>query len=140
MAWYLLDTNILVFLITEEDDELSREVDFILDDYYNQIETSSISMMELVQLCRIGKIKLKKGTKLDDLPDYIHDVLGISIVNFGKEHTKTLSNLEIAAGHKDPFDHSIISHAITDRYTLISSDGKFKDYEKQNLNFVYNKR
>lgn len=101
MARYLLDTNILVFLIAEEDDELSREVNFILDDFYNQIETSSVVMMELIQLCRIGKIKLKKGKKLDELPDYIHDVLGINIVNFGKEHSKTLSCLEIAAGHRE---------------------------------------
>jgi len=48
--------------------------------------------------------------------------------------------LSIAPGHNDPFDHAVISHAIADRLTLISSDRKFEQYQSQRLNFVFNKR
>lgn len=51
---------------------------------------------------------------------------GIEIADFTKKHTQTLSVLETIDGHNDPNDFAIISQAITDRYTLISSDRKFK--------------
>ena len=37
-------------------------------------------------------------------------------------------------------DHMIIAHAITNRMPLISSDQKFKFYEKQGLELVFNER
>ena len=51
----------------------------------------------------------------------------------------TYSDLEInlSQKHKDPSDHVIISHAITERLPLLSSDSKFKFYRKQGLDFVY---
>jgi tRNA(fMet)-specific endonuclease VapC len=59
---------------------------------------------------------------------------------FTEKHINTLSKLKIAEGHNDPFDHSIISHAITDKLILVSSDKQFENYRKQNLNFAFNKR
>ncbi len=65
---------------------------------------------------------------------------GVEIADFTKKHTQTLSVLETIDGHNDPNDFAIISQAITDRYTLISSDRKFKEYIPQNLSFIFNKR
>ena len=42
--------------------------------------------------------------------------------------------------HNDPVDHIIISQAITERITLISSDQKFEDYIPQKLDFIFNSR
>ena len=75
-----------------------------------------------------------------DMVKAIEEDLYIEILPFTKEHSYTMAKLEIAIGHNDPFDHSIISHAITDKLTLVSSDRKFKEYIPQKLNFVYNKR
>lgn len=140
MKRYLLDTNILVFLGTFNVSEISLDVADLLSDYGNKFYTSSISIIELLQLYRIGRLNLKKGQKIHDVLDYLQNELAIETVPFTKSHTETLANLSISDGHNDPFDHAIISHAITDRYTLISSDRKFKDYECQRLQFVFNKR
>jgi len=43
-------------------------------------------------------------------------------------------------GHKDPFDHMIISHAITEQMTLVSSDTRFPFYRRQGLKLLYNER
>jgi tRNA(fMet)-specific endonuclease VapC len=99
-----------------------------------------VVVLEVLQLYRIGKIRLKRGQKREDVLNHIKNVLFVSIEPYGESHLKTLANLEIIDGHNDPFDHAIISHAITDRYTLISSDGKFKHYIPQKLDFVFNKR
>ncbi|WP_353139977.1 hypothetical protein [Pseudopedobacter sp.] len=45
---YLLDTNLLVFLISGELDNISKETKNILGDYNNQINTSSIAVAELL--------------------------------------------------------------------------------------------
>ena len=60
MSRYLLDTNILVYMLLSETDSISNETDLIIDDYNNQLFTSSISIMELVQLYNISKNKIKK--------------------------------------------------------------------------------
>ena len=96
--------------------------------------------MELIQLFRIGKIKLKKGEKINNIHSYIDNEYGIEIMPFTQKHTETMSNLIVPEGHNDPLDHAIISQAIKEKYTLISSDNKFKAYEKQNLKFIFNKR
>ena len=46
---------------------------------------------------------------------------------------KTYSKLELnrAQDHKDPSDHVIIAHAITEHLPLITEDGKFEFYKKQ---------
>ena len=38
--------------------------------------------------------------------------------------------------HRDPSDHVIISHAITERLTLLSSDQKFAFYRDQGLDLI----
>jgi len=143
MGRYLLDTNIVVSMVTGELDNLSPDVFSIIDDNNNQLYVSSVSVTELVQLYRIGKIdnaKRKKYKTAFDLVQAIEDVLYITIKPFAKEHTFTLSKLQVVENHNDPFDHAIISHAITEKLILVSSDTKFKHYTPQKLNFVFNKR
>ena len=50
----------------------------------------------------------------------------------------TYANLELneAQEHHDPSDHVIISHAITERLTLLSSDAKFPFYRNQGLDLI----
>ncbi len=48
--------------------------------------------------------------------------------------------LNMLKDHKDPSDHVIISHAITENLPLISDDGKFDFYKRQGLDLIINKR
>ena len=43
-------------------------------------------------------------------------------------------------GHKDPSDHVIIAHALTEHLPLISSDTRFELYRKQGLDLIVNKK
>ena len=140
MARYLLDTNILAFLVSGDSDNISKETKVILTDYYNQLYTSSVSIVELLQLYRIKKIQLKEFKEATEIYEAIENVFYIKIIPFTKEHTKTLSKLKIASNHNDPFDHAIIAQAITENLTLVSSDKKFKEYVSQNLSLAFNKR
>jgi PIN domain nuclease of toxin-antitoxin system len=74
--------------------------------------------------------------------DSIRNEFFIEILPLREEHMRTYSELElnIAQGHRDPSDHVIIAHAITERIPLISDDGKFEFYRKQGLDFIWNKK
>ena len=61
---YLLDTNIVVFMLLSMADELSAETNNIIDNFESQLFTNSICVMEIIQLYRIGKIKTKKYRNL----------------------------------------------------------------------------
>lgn len=140
MGKYLLDTNIIVFLVLGDSDSISHNTTTILEDYSNLLYTNTIVVSELLQLYRIKKIKPVKYKTATEIVEAIEKELYIKILPFTKEHLHTLSKLTIAEGHNDPADHAIISQAITEKLILVSSDRKFEHYTKQNLKFVFNKR
>lgn len=136
---YLLDTNIIIFILTQKDDDISVDVRAILDDYYNTFYTSSLSIVELVFLFNNGKIK-STYKNVESLLKAIKNDLYIHTLHTKDEHFKNYSVLVPAENHKDQIDHCIISQAICEKMPLVSSDRKFSEYCSQGLNFVYNKR
>ncbi|MGC4128858.1 MAG: type II toxin-antitoxin system VapC family toxin [Bergeyella sp.] len=137
---YLLDTNILAFLVIGDKDSISADVSEIISDYSNQICTSSIAVFELIQLYKAGKVKPKAFKSAIEIQNAIENQLYIKVLPFGNQQTATLAELVPVENHKDPFDHAIISHAISEKLTLVSSDRQFEKYTSQKLNFVFNKR
>jgi PIN domain nuclease of toxin-antitoxin system len=123
-----------------EKDKISQETQSILSDYNCQLYVSIIAVKELLQLWRIGKVKSKKFKSANDLVKSIETDLLIKIEPFSIQNLEVLSKLIVSENHNDPFDHAIISQAISDKLTLISSVTKFKHYTSQKLKFVFNKR
>lgn len=123
-----------------EKDKISQETQNILIDYNSQLFVSIIAVNELLQLWRIGKVKSKKFKIANDLIKSIETDLLIKIEPFSIQNLEVLSKLIVSENHNDPFDHAIISQAISDKITLISSDTKFKHYVSQKLKFVFNRR
>jgi PIN domain nuclease of toxin-antitoxin system len=134
---YLIDTNVFLFFIREKD-RLSKNVFDILTDYENIIYLSSESIKEIIYLLRIGKIEMPIWKETKDIFNHI-DELGFSVDYFKKEHILTLGKLVPIPDHKDPVDHAIMAHAITNKVTLISSDSKMRFYGEQGLKFVWNR-
>jgi PIN domain nuclease of toxin-antitoxin system len=101
---------------------------------------SSVVIQELLFLFRIGKFTPNAIYKTESAIIKAVNNLGIKTVYFNENHLLEYEKLQIAPNHKDMNDHLIISQAISDKIPLISSDHEFKDYEKQKLKFVFNKR
>jgi PIN domain nuclease of toxin-antitoxin system len=134
---YLIDTNILLFAI-KESERISKDVSELIWDTLNTINISSRSIEEIVHLLRIGKVKVPQWKETKDIFSSI-DEFGFSVDYFKKEHILTLGKLIPINDHKDPVDHAIMAHAITNKVTLISSDSKMRLYQNQGLNFVWNR-
>ena len=140
---YLIDTNIVVFMIGDPD-MLDENVKALLSELDAILYTSAESAKELV---------LASGIK-----DYLPNVGNLLMTCCAQLRTSTISTsarstasiytptqdfastLNTQQDHKDPSDHVIISHAITEHLPLISSDTRFGYYRPQGLDFIHNQR
>ena len=97
---YLIDTNIFANIV--EDDFLSEDVRYILQNGENQIFISSVSIREFIVLVESNKVKPKKGMeeKLTvNLFEYVEDELNFQIKYVTKGHLKTFAKI-IPAGNQ----------------------------------------
>ena len=142
MARYLLDTNIFTFLATDESDRISPDVQALLQDYENEFLMSMESVRELIVAHRAGKVISRFFNSSLEVIESIEKDYNIRIIQVDMEVMRTMSKLTIntAEDHNDPSDHIIISHALTMRLPLISSDEKFPFYVKQGLDLIYNRK
>lgn len=136
----LLDTNIIIFWLTDQDC-LSREVYNLLLDYDNDINISIESIRELIVAFRNKGLWRKYWKTEQQMLDSIYET-NFRILPIKKEHMETYGRLQIneGQGHKDPSDHVIIAHALTEGLTLISSDSRFPFYRNQGLDLIENHR
>lgn len=136
---YLIDTNILLFYLSDPD-EVSAEVKDILGDYGNRIYIPAKCVEETIYLQQVNKIEVKRWKSAKDIIDVIVEELGFGIKPSEVEHLRTLAGLPLFPDHKDPTDRIIVAQAITEKTPLISSDRKFHNYIKYGLDFIFNKR
>ena len=121
---YLLDTCSWIFLLTDSSKLNERQKEAILSSN-NTIYLSVISAWEMTIKISKGKLKLPKS--LDNLifESCIKDgykILDLDI--FSVLNAKKLPNY-----HQDPFDRMLISQAIDNDLTIITTDSKFSLYE-----------
>ena len=138
---YLIDTHIFIFLITRQEDQLSRDVSAILDDYENEFLMSIESVRELIVAYRTKNLLPKFFKSAEELVDIIERIFHIRIVKLDMSVMRTMARLEInvAQEHNDPSDHIIIAHAMTLGTPVISNDGKFPFYRAQGLQLIENR-
>lgn len=141
MTRYLLDTNIFIYLATDVD-SVNNDVYMTLIEPDAQLYISSASVMEMVVGYNNKSFDTRRWKNAKEMVESIKTEFYIDILPFKEEHLITFAKLRanIAKGHKDPFDHMIISHAITEKMTLVSSDQRFPFYRRQGLNLLYNEK
>jgi PIN domain nuclease of toxin-antitoxin system len=126
---YLLDTHVLIWLVTDQS-KISKEVIKELEDNNNRVFVSSISFWEAALKFSSGKLKLN-GFLPQDLPGFIKSV-GFETIPLSSEVASSFNNLT-SLHHKDPFDRMLVWQAIQQKYTLISKDNRIKEYSSMGL-------
>ncbi len=136
---YMLDTNIFIYLATDVD-SLSKDVRAILQDYNNTFCVSAETTRELIVGFRKHSFSRKTWKTSSELLESLEKEYFIEILPLDKYVAQTHAKLQIDEkhGHNDPSDHIIISHAITAKIPLISSDTRFPFYRAQGLELVFN--
>lgn len=138
---YLLDTNILIYYMSDKS-SLSQNVLSVLEDYDSILCVSAETLKELIVAYRGKRLLEKFWNSSEDMIRDIENMFYVTVLPLSKEHLITYSRLRIneSQDHFDPSDHVIISHALTEKMPLISSDHKFLFYVNQGLDLIFNKK
>ena len=120
---YLLDTHALIWYL-EDSPNLPSEIKEIIDNNENRIYLCSISCWEIAIKISIGKLKL--NLNFDEFLNKIKSS-DFDILQIKDEHLKRLTALPFL--HKDPFDRLLVSTAITENLTLITTDENIRYYD-----------
>ena len=133
----LLDTCVVVDMLLDFDG-MDAYVRGLLEDPGNELCASFETMREIVVLFNNKKLLSKHWKAAQDVLRFIVDELEIDFLPLKPEVGYTYSYLKLneAQGHRDPSDHVIIAHAITQGLTLVSSDTRFPYYRNQGLNLI----
>lgn len=118
---YMLDTCTLIFATTDPD-SLGLDVKHLFDDYANEFCVSIESVRELIIAFKNKGLKFHAYRSVSDIIHTIKNIFYFTILPLSEEQMQTYANLSINIweDHRDPSDHVIISHAITNKMPLIS--------------------
>lgn len=124
---YLIDTHILIWRIASSPMLPSKFAEEI-DDISNSIVVSKASLWEIA--IKVSLRKLELSISFSELENYLFKK-DISIVDFSYNDFNNL--IELPYYHRDPFDRLLIAQAVTNNFTIITDDKKFKLYSVQLL-------
>lgn len=133
----LLDSCVVFDMLTDMDN-LSKGAQDLIDDPSNMLYASFETMREIVVHFNNKEMLSKRWNTAEEVLDFIEEEMGIEFLPLRRDVGYTYSRLHLneADNHKDPSDHIIISHAITEHLTLLSSDQKFPFYRNQGLDLI----
>ena len=96
------------------------------------------TMRELVVHFNNKTLLSKQWKTAEDVIRTVEDDLEITVLPLHRHVGYTYSRLQLndEQDHRDPSDHVIISHAITEHITLLSSDTRFWFYRNQGLELI----
>ena len=133
----MLDTCAIIDLLTDMDN-LGKGAQALIEDPENILFASAESMRELVVHFNNKKLLNRYFKTSTDVLKAVETELDIEFLpvrrNVGYQYSRLTINE--AEDHRDPSDHVIIAHAITERMPLLSSDEKFPFYRNQGLELI----
>ena len=124
---YLLDTNALIILMYGEvaDGKLSEQSLDILRTS-ERLYVCAVSLWEIAIKVKIGKLAIK--TRIESIEERCREK-GIEIIPLKAAHMDRQLDLPLIPDHKDPFDRIIMSTALQEELTLISTDARMRNPE-----------
>ena len=133
----LLDTCVIIDWLTDTD-PFDDSVWDILNDPENRLYISAETQRELIVSFNNKRFLTRFWKTAEEMLLSIKQEANIDTLPITERTMLTYSRLQLneKQDHRDPSDHVIISHAITERLTLLSSDNKFPFYRKQGLDLI----
>ena len=131
---YLIDTHVFLWSLLDTKKIKPHALE-ILENEVNKIYLSSMSFWEIALKHQSKKLDLK-GINVLQLP-HIAQQFNYSILNPIPYDYVSISQIPPKENHHDPFDRMLIQQAIRNDLVLISKDEKFKQYEENGLQLMW---
>lgn len=116
----ILDTHIFLRLISQPN-KIEEKIKKLIQSLSNSIYISSITITEIMIKASIGKLSI------DFNPVKIALKSGFELLEYKGDDVLLLKDMPFY--HKDPFDRMIIAQSISNNYSIITNDEKFKLYD-----------
>lgn len=137
MTRLLLDTCAVIELITSL---RATDLEFfdVIDDPNIMLFASFETARELVVHFNNKALLSKHWQTAKQMLTSIEQDYGIEFLPLRRDTAFAYAGLQLneEQEHRDPSDHVIIAHAITEHLTLLSSDQKFAFYRNQGLDLI----
>ena len=121
----LLDTSIFIKIL-DDSPQLSKVHREAIADPANEKWISLFSFMELVIKIKIGKLPQITLSPIDILKQSLDN--GFLLLPLSTHHVFAYQQLPLMEEHRDPFDRFIISTALVEQMTILTTDSKFSLY------------
>jgi len=133
---FLLDTNIFVYLVENNYKQLSANQKEIIGNPENELFISEATYYELSIKSRLIK-QANSIFNIKELDNY-RKILNIKVLKSNTDYYIGITDVPkvyLSANklHGDPFDLLIISQALTENLTILSSDSLFPEYDGLNV-------
>ena len=137
MMRLLLDTCVIIEWLTDPD-SIGDEVWDIINEPRCKLYVSAETARELIVSFNNKNLLPKYWKTAEEMLLAMKEEAMVDILPISEPTMFTYSRLQLneAQDHKDPSDHVIISHAITEHLTLLSSDTRFPFYRNQWLDLI----
>ena len=137
MKRLMLDTCVVIDLLMDADG-LDQSVKDLLSDPDYLLCASFETMRELIVHFNNKTMLSRRWKTANDVISTVEDDLGIEFMPLRPHvgYTYSMLRLNEEQNHRDPSDHVIISHAITEHMPLLSSDTRFPFYRNQGLELI----
>lgn len=116
----LIDTHIFLWIL-DNPEKLSTAQMNALQNSYNQVYVSAISLTEIITKVSIGKLTFGAD------PLAIAKQSGLNLLDYRAEDAIFLQTLPLH--HKDPFDRMLIAQAKANEMTIMTNDSLFRLYD-----------
>ena len=133
----LLDTCVIIDWLTDAD-SIGDEVWDIINEPRCKLYVSAETARELIVSFNNKNLLPKYWKTAEEMLLAMKEEAMVDILPISEPTMFTYSRLQlnVAQDHRDPSDHVIISHAITEHLTLLSSDTRFPFYRNQGLDLI----
>jgi PIN domain nuclease of toxin-antitoxin system len=116
----LLDTNVVIWLLTNDRRSVTRRAREALEDRTNQVTVSAVSVWEMAVKRSLGKLVLGRHWA-DELAR-----LDFASMAITAEHAAHVEQLPWH--HRDPFDRLLIAQAMLEEHYVVTADPRFAAY------------
>lgn len=125
MKRLLVDTNVIVWLLTGDRERVSATACTALEDEHNEVAVSAVTVWELAIKRSLGKLAIEDRW-LSALQGFGFDPLPVTAI-----HAAAVESLPWH--HRDPFDRLLVAQAATEARVLVSADERLGAYDAEVL-------
>ena len=125
MARFLLDTQILIWALTDRKRISTKAMDILLDSS-NELLVSQISLYEITIKQSVGKLDDFSASTDEIIAQIQNDDFRLFLIQ--NHHIANYSKIPLIGDHRDPFDRLLLATALSEQIPIISADEKFQYY------------